>query len=281
MARDLLPIISRELPDLTVVRKIGRGAAAQVFLAHGADGQHVALKILHPELQLSLTAERFLREIRVISTLEHPLIPRLLSAGSTQTLVYYVMTYFEGPTLREVLDRRRRLSEADTLRLGDNLLDALGHAHARGLVHRDVKPENIVVSDPGAVLLDFGIARAIELAGSDRVTHSGVAVGSSAYMSPEQAQALGEPDPRSDIYSVGCVLFECLAGRAPFVHRNEQAVLQMHMNQLPPDVREYRPELPEAVGATLARAMIKEVGDRWQTAAQMRTALEAAAARSA
>jgi serine/threonine-protein kinase len=279
MARDLMPIIGRELVEFTVDRKIGRGAAAQVFLARDASGQPVALKILHPELQVSLTAERFVREIRVISTLDHPLIPKLHTAGSTTSLVYYVMTYFEGPTLREILDRRRRLSEADTLRLGDNLLDALGHAHARGLAHRDVKPENIIISDPGAVLLDFGIARAIQLAGSDKVTQSGVAVGSSAYMSPEQAQAVGEPDPRSDLYAVGCVLFECLAGRPPFVNRMETAVLQMHVTQPVPDIREFRPEISEAVATTLIRAMAKEVGGRWQTATQMRTALEEAGAR--
>jgi serine/threonine-protein kinase len=277
MARDLIPLIRRELPEFTVDRRIGRGGAAQVFLARDASGSPVALKILHPELQLTLTAERFLREIRVISILDHPLIPKLQTAGSSASLVYYVMTYFEGPTLREVLDRRRRLSEADTVQLGDNLLDALGHAHARGLAHRDVKPENVIISDPGAVLLDFGIARAIQLAGKDKVTQSGVAVGSSAYMSPEQAKAIGEPDPRSDIYAVGCVLFECLAGRPPFVNRIEALLLSMHINEPVPDIRQFRPDTSEAVATALTRALAKELGDRWQTADQMRAALQQAA----
>ncbi len=273
MAPDLLPIIRRELPEFTVERKIGRGGAAQVFLAHDAAGTPVALKILHPELRLSLTADRFLREIRLISKLDHPLIPKLVVAGSTETLVYFVMTYSEGHTLREILDHRPRLSLSDTRRLGDDLLDALQHAHAHGLVHRDVKPENIVLSPAGAVLLDFGIARAIALAESDRVTHSGVAVGSSAYMSPAQATAVGDPDPRDDLYSVGCVLFECLAGRTPFVHRNETMVLQMHLTTPAPDVREFRPDVPEALARTLARALTKEQGERWQTATEMQQAL--------
>jgi serine/threonine-protein kinase len=214
----------------------------------------------------------------VISTLDHPLIPKLLVGGSTETLVYYVMTYIEGPTLRQSLHRRRRLSVTDTVRLGEDLLDALGHAHGHGLVHRDVKPENVVMSVAGAVLLDLGIARAIELAGSDRVTQSGVTVGSAAYMSPEQARAEGEPDPGTDLYAVGCVLFECLAGRPPFVHRSETAVLQMQLNDPAPDVRQYRPDTPEPVARALARALAKQRVQRWQSAAEMQRALEDAAA---
>ncbi len=155
------------------------------------------------------------------------------------------MTYVEGPTLREYLARVSRMSVPETVRLAGDLLDALDHAHGHGIVHRDVKPDNVVARHPqGAVLLDFGIARAVAASGSDRLTRSGIAVGTSTYMSPEQISALQEIDRRSDIYSLGCVLFECLAGQPPFINRNEAVVLQQHLTQPAPDLRTLRPEMP-------------------------------------
>ncbi|MDQ3136215.1 MAG: serine/threonine protein kinase, partial [Gemmatimonadota bacterium] len=220
-----------------VEREIGKGGNARIFLAREPGGQPVALKILHPELLVSVAADRFLREIKLASQLDHPLITHLLDSGERDWLVYYVMTYVEGATLRELLSSRGRLSTADTLRVADNLLDALEHAHGHGIIHRDVKPENVVISPQGAILLDFGIARAVWASGSDRLTRSGIAVGTSTYMSPEQITALEEIDLRSDLYSLACVLFECLAGQPPFVHKNEAVVLQLHLTQPAPDLR--------------------------------------------
>jgi serine/threonine-protein kinase len=258
-----------------VEREIGKGGNARIFLAREPGGRQVALKILHPELLVSVAADRFLREIKLASQLDHPHIAHLLDSGERDWLVYYVMTFVEGATLREFLTTRRALSVADTLRLADDLLDALEHAHEHGIIHRDVKPENVVVSPQGAVLLDFGIARAVWASGSDRLTRSGIAVGTSTYMSPEQITALKEIDLRSDIYSLACVLFECLAGQPPFVHRNEAVVLQMHLNQAAPDLRTIQPGVPPELAAGIGRALAKAPEDRWQTAAAMRDALAA------
>jgi len=274
--RDMLTLVRQAFEGrYEVEREIGKGGNARIFLARPPGGEPVALKILHPELLVSVAADRFLREIKLASQLNHPYIAHLLDSGERDWLVYYVMTYVEGSTLREYLSSRGRLSVADTLRVADNLLDALEHAHGHGIIHRDVKPENVVVSPRGAVLLDFGIARAVWASGSDRLTRSGIAVGTSTYMSPEQITALQEIDLRSDLYSLACVLFECLAGQPPFVHRNEAVVLQMHLNQPAPDVRTIRPEIPAELAAGVARALTKTPEERWQTAAAMRDALAA------
>jgi serine/threonine-protein kinase len=180
------------------------------------------------------------------------------------------MTFVEGPTLREFLNHHGTLPLADTVRIAGDLLDALDHAHGRGIIHRDVKPENVVLSNQGAVLLDFGIARAVAASGSDRLTRSGIAVGTSTYMSPEQITALKEIDHRSDIYSLGVVLYECLTGQPPFAHRNEAVVLQLHLTQAPADVRSLRAETPPELASTIAKALAKTPEERWQTAAAMR-----------
>jgi serine/threonine-protein kinase len=244
-----------------------------VFLARDLAGTAVALKVLHPELQVSVQADRFLREVRLASQVDHPRIGRILDAGERGWLVYYVMPYIEGPTLRNALDRVRRLSEEDTFRLADELLDALACAHRQGIVHRDVKPENIILGDTGAVLVDFGIARAVEAAGTDRVTRSGVAVGTSSYMSPEQIGATQVIDARADLYSVGCVLFESLAGRPPFVHPHEPVVLTLHLTQPAPAVLDFRPETAPGLALAVQRALAKKPEDRWPTADAMRAAL--------
>jgi serine/threonine-protein kinase len=256
-----------------VEREIGKGGNARIYLARDTRGEAVALKILHPELLVSVAADRFLREIKLAKQLDHPHIAHLLDSGEREWLVYYVMTYVEGPTLREHLARVSRLGIPETLRLAGDLLDALDHAHARGIVHRDVKPDNVVLAPRGAVLLDFGIARAVAASGSDRLTRSGIAVGTSTYMSPEQITALKEIDLRSDLYALGVVLYECLAGQPPFVHRNEAVVLQMHLTHPPPDVRTIRPETPADLATGIQRALAKTTEERWQSAAAMRDAL--------
>jgi len=258
-----------------IEREIGKGGNARIYLARKPQGLPVALKVLHPELLVSVAADRFLREIKLASQLDHPHIAKLLDSGERDWVVYYVMTYVEGVTLRELMSQAPRMSIPDTVRLASDLLDALDHAHARGIIHRDVKPENVVMSPIGAVLLDFGIARAVWASGSDRLTRSGIAVGTSTYMSPEQITALQELDRRSDLYSLACVLFECLAGQPPFTHRNEALVLQLHLTQPPPDLRTLRAEVPPELASGIARAMAKTPEERWQSAAAMRDALTA------
>jgi eukaryotic-like serine/threonine-protein kinase len=256
-----------------VEREIGKGGNARIFLARGEDGQPVALKILHPELLVSVAADRFLREIKIASQLDNPHIAKILDSGEREWLVYYVMSYVEGATLRERLDTMRLLPIAETLRLAGDVLEALDHAHGHGVIHRDVKPANIVLSAEGAVLLDFGIARAVVASGSDQLTRSGIAVGTSTYMSPEQITALADIDHRSDLYSVGCVLFECLAGQPPYAHRNEAVVLQFHLNQPVPDVRTLRSDTPPELATVITKALAKTRDQRWNSAAEMREAL--------
>jgi serine/threonine protein kinase len=256
-----------------VEREIGRGGNARIFLAKDPNGQPVALKILHPELLVSVAADRFLREIRLASRLSHPHIARLIDSGEQEWLVYYVMSFAEGPTLRERLDESPQLPIAETLRLASDLLDALDHAHTQGIIHRDVKPANVVLSSEGAILLDFVIARAVIASGTDQLTRSGIAVGTSTYMSPEQITALIDIDHRSDIYSMGCMLFECLAGQPPFNHRNEAVVLQLHLTQSAPDVRTLRSDTPADLATGISKALAKAPKDRWRSAAAMRDAL--------
>jgi len=258
-----------------VESEIGRGGNARIFLARDPEGRQVALKILHPELLVSVAADRFLREIKLASRLSHPHIARLLDSGERDWLVYYVMDFVDGQTLRERLDSSRQLSIAETLRIASDLLDALDHAHQQGIIHRDVKPANVVLSARGAILLDFGIARAVVASGSDQLTRSGIAVGTSTYMSPEQITAVTDIDHRCDIYSLGCVLYECLGGQAPFVHRNEAVVLQLHLTQPAPDVRTLRSDTPPELATAIAKAMSKSPNDRWRSAAEMRETLAA------
>jgi eukaryotic-like serine/threonine-protein kinase len=267
----LLGLVRHAFTDqYQVDREIGRGGDSRTFLAVDGEGQKVALKILHPEVFESVAADRFLREIRLASQLNHPHIARLLHSGEREWLVYLATAFIDGPSLREVLSRSRQLSVGDTLRMGCELLEALDHAHQLGIVHRDVKPENVLISpDQGAVLLDFGIARAIITSATDEITRTGFTVGSSAYMSPEQINGELGLDGRSDLYSLGCVLFECLAGRAPFVWRKEMVVLQLHLTEPPPDVRTFRPDVPADFAEAINRALAKQPGGRCQSAAEM------------
>jgi serine/threonine protein kinase len=253
----------------TVERQIARGGAARVFLAKDMAGVTVALKVLHPELAVSVTADRFLREIAFLSGIEHPKISKLIDYGESDWLVYYVMPYVPGPTLREHLGSVRRASVNDTQHIAADLLTALQYAHDREIVHRDVKPENIVLSADGPILVDFGIARAIASSGQDRLTRSGFAVGTSSYMSPEQVLGADDIDQRSDLYSLGIVLYECLAGRPPFIASREELVLSMHHKATPEDIRELRDDAPESLIEVVNRALEKAPEDRWQSASEM------------
>ena len=276
MPRDVLSLVQKSLADrYTVEREIARGGAARIFLARDLTGTRVALKVLHPELVVSLTAERFLREISVLAGIEHPRIARLLDYGEREWLVYYVMAYVEGPTLREYLEHVGRAPIGETIVGTCQVLEALEYAHGRGVVHRDVKPENIKLSPAGAVLMDFGIAKAVAASGSSRLTRSGFTVGTSAYMSPEQVTGDRDIDQRSDLYSLGCVIFECLAGEPPYSHLDDRLVLGMHQRSPIPDVRKRRRDVPAKLAKLVSRALSKNPDERWQTAGEMRESLEA------
>jgi serine/threonine-protein kinase len=274
MARDLLPIVQAALAGrYRVEAEIGRGGAARVFRATDPSGTLVALKILRPELVVTVTADRFLREIQLIQRLDHPRIGKLIDSGQSDWLIYYAMPFIPGPSLQLVLQQRGKVTPADTRRVALDLLEGLTHAHQRGVVHRDVKPDNILIAADGAVLVDFGIARAIELAGTDRLTKSGMAVGTSRYMSPEQIMGEANIDPRSDLYSLGCVLFECLAGRPPYQHPNELAVLELHRNAPIPDIGALVPDAPPGLATAIARSLAKTPAERWPSADAMRAAI--------
>ena len=258
-----------------VDREIGRGGNARIFLARDPSGQPVALKILHPELLVSVAADRFLREIQIASQAgqsPHREDSRLRGAGVAGLLRHELRGGGDSPGTDGY---PASLPIAETLRIACDVLEALDHAHGHGIIHRDVKPANIVLSSEGAVLLDFGIARAVIASGTDQLTRSGIAVGTSTYMSPEQITALADIDHRSDLYSVGCVLFECLSGQPPFLHRNEAVVLQLHLTQPAPDVRTLRGDTPPELAAGIAKALAKTPADRWHSAAAMRDALAA------
>ena len=280
--RDLIERVRKALGDrYTDITPVGRGGNASIFAAHRADATEVAIKVLHPELAVSVAADRFLREIRYASQLDHPHIARLIDSGETDYLLWYVMPYLAGDSLRQTLRREPRLAIPHATTIAAQVLDALEHAHAHGIAHRDIKPDNIVLAAHGAVLVDLGIARAIASSGDDRVTRSGFVVGTEEYMSPEQAQGSPDVDGRTDLYSLGVVLFEALAGRPPFSSPSAAAVLDMHQHKLAPDVRGIRRDVPKPLAAVVGRALAKSRADRWQTAVAMREALLAAGARSA
>lgn len=274
MARDMLAIVGDALTGrYTIEREIGRGGAAVVFLARNTAGRPVALKILHPELLVDVAADRFLREVRLVGELDHPHLAKLVDSGQLKWLVFYAMEHIEGPTLRGYLDVRGQLAPAETIRLATDLLSALDHAHSRGIVHRDVKPENVVLGERGAVLLDLGIARAIGTSGGERLTNAGMTVGTGGYMSPEQIRGVADIDGRTDLYSLGCVLFECLAGEPPYTAPNPVALPLLHLRSPVPDVQTRRADVPPALAQVVTRALAKEPGERWASAAEMRDAL--------
>jgi len=273
-SRDLIERVRKALGDrYTAIAAVGRGGNATLFGAVDAQGQKVAIKVLHPELAVSVAADRFLREIRYASQLDHAHIAPLIDSGETDYLLWFVMPFVAGDTLRQVLRRDRRLPIDRAVRVATEILDALEHAHSRGLAHRDIKPDNLVCSPSGAMLVDFGIARAIATSGEDRVTRSGFVVGTEEYMSPEQASGSPDIDGRTDIYSLGVVLFEALTGRPPFSAASAAAVLDMQQHHAPPDLRSIRREVPKPLSEAVMKALTKSREERWQTADEMRRAL--------
>jgi serine/threonine protein kinase/Tfp pilus assembly protein PilF len=263
-----------------VERELGRGGMAIVFLAEDLKHRRrVALKVLRPDLAGAIGRERFLHEIETAGQLHHPHILPLYDSGQVDGLLYYVMPYVEGESLRERLDREQQLPLEQAIRIVREVGYALDHAHGLGVIHRDIKPENILFEGGHAVVSDFGVARAINVAGT-RLTEPGIAVGTPAYMSPEQAVASASLDGRSDIYSLGCVMYECLSGQPPFTGPSPQAVLARHTLDPVPRLRTLRPTVPEGVQQAVEKALAKVPADRFSTAAEFAQALTGGAVRS-
>jgi serine/threonine-protein kinase len=262
-----------------LLRELGRGGMATVFLA--TDLKHdrpVAFKVLHPDLAQSLGPERFQREIRLAARLQHPHILTVHDSGETVGQLWFTMPYVEGESLRDRLRRDRQLPLDDALRIARQAAQALHYAHEHGVVHRDVKPENLLLTSDGNTLVaDFGIARALGGA-DDQLTQTGMSVGTPAYMSPEQATGDRALDARSDIYSLGSVLFEMLAGEQPYTGPTMQAVLMKRLSEPVPRVRGGRPSVPEAVDLAITKALAVVPADRYASAAQFAQALDQAAA---
>lgn len=267
-------ILAAEIADrYTIERELGRGATAVVYLARDrAADRRVALKVLRPELAESLSADRFLREIRVTQQLSHPHIAPVLDSGVVGDQFYCVLDYMDGGTLRTRLDRERQLPMPEVAAIARAIGAALEFAHAHRIIHRDVKPENILFGGGQACLADFGIARALESAGGP-TTSTGVVRGTPAYMSPEQASGEREYDGRSDVYSLACVLYEAIAGMPAFVGPNAQAVLAQRLIHVPRPLHVYRPAITAELEAVMGRALAIAPADRYQTATKFTEAL--------
>ncbi len=263
-------------PRYVLEREVGRGGMATVFLAE--DLKHhrrVAVKVLDPEVAVAIGADRFLREIEIAARLTHPHILPLHDSGESQGLLFYTMPFVEGESLRDHLRRAGRLSVAEAVALTRQVADALAYAHECHVIHRDIKPENILLSRGHALVADFGVARALsgDTHGSTRV---GVSLGTPAYLSREQALGEREVDGRSDLYSLGCVLHEMLAGSPPFVGLTAQATIARRFTEPPPGMRQVRPDIPVALETVLLRALAMDASDRFPTVTEFADALTTA-----
>lgn len=242
-----------------IEREIGRGGSSRVYVAiDSANGQRVAIKVLHPELAGSVSALRFEREVRVLTSLEHPgILPVLDSAVSGGTL-FYVMPYLAGTTLLQRLASEGALPYAEVVDIVRVLASAIDYAHSRNVVHRDIKPANVLFDGARPVIADFGIARAIIAASAESgVSSSGLAIGTPLYMSPEQSLDPNDVDGRADIYSLGCIVFEMLTGRPPFLGATSMAIVARHVSEAPPDIARVRSDVPRHASAAVAAALAK------------------------
>ncbi|MFN2383177.1 MAG: protein kinase, partial [Gemmatimonadota bacterium] len=260
-------------------RELGRGGMATVYLAE--DVRHhrkVAVKVLHPELSAVLGPERFLKEIELAASLQHPHILPLLDSGEGDGRPYYVMPYVDGETLRARLGRERQLPVADAVRIATEVASALDYAHRHGVIHRDVKPENVLLHDGSALVADFGIALAVEQAGGERLTQTGLSLGTPQYMAPEQAMGDKSVDARADVYALGAVTYEMLAGEPPFTGPTAQAIVARVLTEDPKAVSAQRRSVPAHVAAAVHAALEKLPADRFPSAAAFAAALAASGA---
>jgi serine/threonine protein kinase/Flp pilus assembly protein TadD len=256
-----------------IEREVGRGGMATVYLAQ--DVRHhrpVAVKVLHPQLAVSLGSDRFLREIQIAARLQHPHIVPLYDSGQAEDLLYYVMPYVEGESLRQRLAREPRLPVEDAVQIARAVAAALDYAHRNHVVHRDIKPENVMLHQGEAVVTDFGIAKAVTAA-ADNLTQTGMAVGTPAYMSPEQAAGEAELDGRSDLYSLGAMVYEMLGGTTPFTGPTAQAIIAKLFTEAVPSLREQREDVPEWLEQAVLKALAKAPTDRFASATQFAQAL--------
>jgi serine/threonine-protein kinase len=259
-----------------IERELGSGGMATVYLAE--DLKHhrqVAVKVLDPELAESVGAERFLREIETAANLTHPHILPVFDSGEADGFIFYVMPYVEGESLRSRLTKEKQLPVEDAIQITREIADALDYAHREGVIHRDVKPANIMLEEGHAVLADFGVAHAAAEAKEERITRTGTSLGTPAYMSPEQASGERDLDGRSDQYALGCVLYEMLAGQPPFTGVQVEAVIRQHLAAEPPDVIQLRPTVPTGVTEALSKALAKAPADRFTTTHAFREVLAA------
>ena len=255
-------------------RELGRGGMAMVYLARDLEhNRHVAVKVLLPELAATLGVDRFLREIEVGTVLQHPRIVGVLDSGTADGVLYYVMPFVDGASLRDRLNREKQLPVDDAIQLAQQVAEALAYAHSKGVIHRDIKPENILLDKNGALVADFGIARAAQVAGGENLTRTGMAVGTPTYMSPEQAMGSRDVTPESDIYSLACVVYELLAGQPPFTGPTAMALLARHSLDNVPSLKIVRGTVPDAVEDAIVRAMAKVPADRFRSATDFSNAL--------
>jgi serine/threonine-protein kinase len=259
----------------TIEREIGAGGMATVYLA--TDAKHdrkVALKVLNPDLAAVLGPDRFPREIRIVAQFHHPHILSLYDSGESAGFLYYVMPLVEGESLRQRMRRDRQMPVGDAVRILREIVDALAYAHQHGIVHRDIKPDNVMLEGRHAVVTDFGVAKAVTAAGGEKLTTVGVAVGTPTYMAPEQAMGQVDVDHRSDLYAVGVLGYEMLTGKPPFDGPTAQAILSAHVLEDPPHLRDLRPAVPPVLGDALRRCLAKDPADRWQSAEELLAQLE-------
>ena len=259
--------------------QIGRGAAAYVVLADDLEQKkQVAIKILRPEVATLIGEKRFRREIEILSRLQHPNILPFIDHGATEAGSLFLVTpFFTGQTLRARLLKERKLSVADATAIANDVASALDYAHGHSLIHRDVKPANILLSDGGAIVADFGISRAMHVDQFAQITSSGVSLGTPEYMSPEQITGEIELDPRTDVYSLGCVAYEMLNGKPPFTG-STSVVFMAHRTQPPRPLRDTRTDIPAGIDEALMKALEKKRGERFQSAGELASALSAAKA---
>src|SRR5690242_21780852 len=254
--------------------EIGAGGMATVYLAHDLrHDRRVAVKVLRPELAAVIGAERFLAEIKLTANLQHPHILPLFDSGEAEGFLYYVMPYVEGESLRDRLSREKQLPVDEAVRLAVEVASALDYAHRHGVVHRDIKPENILLHDGRALVADFGIALAASKAGGNRMTETGMSLGTPHYMSPEQAMGEREITPRSDVYALGVVLYEMLSGDPPFTGSTAQAVVARVLTEAPRPILPQRHTIPAQVEAAVLTALEKLPADRFATPAEFAAAL--------
>src|SRR5215212_3794439 len=274
MSDEVARVTSAVADRYQIDREIGRGGMATVYLARDIrHNRNVALKVLNPELGAVLGVERFLAEIRVTANLQHPNLLPLFDSGEVDGLLYYVMPFVEGESLRARLDREKQLPVDDAVHIAVAVANALDYAHGHGVIHRDLKPENILLQHGQPVIADFGIALAVSNAGGQRVTQTGLSLGTPQYMSPEQATGDRQIDGRTDIYSLGAVLYEMLAGDPPHTGSTVQAVIAKVLIDKPQPLTLVRETVPPHVDAAIQRALAKLSADRWPTAREFAEAL--------